>query len=67
LPQALDVGDPRVRLLARELRGDVVARGSAGYDAALRLFDTRFDGIRPLAVAYCENVDDVARTAWSST
>src|SRR5829696_6582440 len=61
LPQLLDAADPRVRALDRELRGDVVARASAGYDAARRLTNTRFDGLKPLAVAYCESADDVAR------
>jgi FAD/FMN-containing dehydrogenase len=61
LPELLEQGDARVRALARELRGDVVARGAAGYDAARLLRNTRFDGIRPLAVAYCESADDVAR------
>jgi FAD/FMN-containing dehydrogenase len=54
--------DPRVRELARELRGRVVGRGASGYDAARVLFNTRFDGIKPLAVAYCETADDVARS-----
>jgi len=58
--------DPRVRALARELRGDVIGRGDAGYDAARVLFNTRFDGIKPLAVAYCETAADVQRAiAWA--
>jgi FAD/FMN-containing dehydrogenase len=61
LPELLDQGDSRIRALARELRGDVVARGAAGYDTARLLRSTRFDAIRPLAVAYCESADDVAR------
>jgi FAD/FMN-containing dehydrogenase len=61
LPDLLDAADPRVRALDRELRGDVVGRGASGYDSARLLRNTRFDGIRPLAVAYCETAEDVAR------
>jgi FAD/FMN-containing dehydrogenase len=61
LPNLLDAADPPVRTLARELRGDVVARGASRYDAARLLRNTRFDAIRPLAVAYCESAEDVAR------
>jgi FAD/FMN-containing dehydrogenase len=61
LPQLLEDVDPRVRALDRELRGDVVGRGSAGYETARLLTNTRFDGLKPLAVAYCESADDVAR------
>jgi FAD/FMN-containing dehydrogenase len=58
--------DPRVRQLRRELRGDVVARGAPGYGTAHLLFSTRFDGVKPFAVAFCETADDVARcVAWS--
>ena len=58
--------DPRVRALAHQLQGDVVGRGQAGYAAARRLYSTRFDGVRPLAVAYCENATDVAKAIhWS--
>ncbi len=58
--------DPRVRALARELRGDVVGRDDTGYDVARLLTSTRFDSIKPLAVAYCETADDVSRCVrWS--
>jgi FAD/FMN-containing dehydrogenase len=58
--------DPRVRALARELTGTVIGRGQAGYETARRLYSTRFDGIRPLAVAYCESAADVAKAIrWS--
>jgi FAD/FMN-containing dehydrogenase len=62
LPVASAAADPRVRALARELRGDVVARGQPGYGVARRLYSPRFDAVRPLAVAYCEGADDVARS-----
>ena len=58
--------DPRVRALARELQGDVVGRGDRRYDAARVLFNTRFDGIKPLAVAFCETATDVEKAiAWA--
>jgi FAD/FMN-containing dehydrogenase len=61
LPELFEASDPRVRALARELRGDVVERGAPGYGTARLLRSTRFDGVKPLAVAYCESADDVAR------
>jgi FAD/FMN-containing dehydrogenase len=68
LPQLFDAADPRVRALARELRGDVVGRGAPGYGQARLLASTRFDAIKPLAIAFCETADDVARCmAWSRT
>lgn len=66
LLSSADAVDPRVRALARELTGTVIGRGQAGYDAARRLYSTRFDGIRPFAVAYCENAADVTKAiSWS--
>jgi FAD/FMN-containing dehydrogenase len=53
--------DPRVGELDTLLTGRVVGRTDPGYDAARVLFDTTFDGVRPLAVAYCASADDVAR------
>src|SRR5690348_11264479 len=53
--------DPRVRALAKDLTGRVIGRGQAGYDAARLLYSTRFDGVHPLAVAYCASATDVAR------
>ena len=61
LPELVEAGDPRVRALARELRGDVIGRGAPAYASARLLPSTRFDGIRPLAIARCESADDVAR------
>lgn len=54
--------DPRVRSLSKELQGAVVGQGDAGYDRARLLYSTRFDGIKPLAVAYCENGNDVSKS-----
>ena len=50
------------RELDRSIRGDVVQRGAAGYDAARVLYDTRFDGVKPQAIAYCESLADVQKT-----
>ena len=35
--------------------------GDAGYGVARQLWDRRFDGLRPRAVAYCASVEDVVR------
>jgi FAD/FMN-containing dehydrogenase len=60
------LADPKLAQLARELEGPVVARGSASYAQARLLYDTLFDGIAPLAIAYCESPTDVAKTIrWS--
>src|SRR5882762_9765164 len=48
--------------LARGLRGELVLRGAPGYDQARVLFDTRFDGVKPQAVVFCESLTDVQRT-----
>jgi len=53
--------DPRVRALAKQLTGTVIGRGQTGYDTARLLYSTRFDALRPLAVAYCESAGDVAK------
>lgn len=45
--------------LARSLRGRLVRPSDAGYDTARRLYNTRFDQIRPAAVARCANDADV--------
>jgi FAD/FMN-containing dehydrogenase len=46
--------------LARDLSGPLVRPGASGYSTALRLFDPRFDGIRPAGIAYCHAPQDVA-------
>ncbi len=52
--------------LARELDGDVVTRSSPRYPSARLVYDTRFDGVRPLAIAYPVSVADVQRVVrWS--
>jgi hypothetical protein len=57
---------PPLAELQRDIDGSVVARTSPGYTRAHRLYNTRFDAYRPLAVAYCESVGDVEKTiAWA--
>src|SRR5436305_11610407 len=50
------------RELDRSLRGDVVQRGASGYDAARVVYDTRYDAVKPQAIAFCESVADVQKT-----
>jgi FAD/FMN-containing dehydrogenase len=51
--------DPRLRALARELRGPVYAPGSSGYERAHRVVNLRYAGIDPMGVAQPETVADV--------
>lgn len=60
LSRSLDVDRP-VAALAKTLDGHVVVPASAGYDAARRLWNTRFDGLRPRAIVYCASIQDVVR------
>jgi FAD/FMN-containing dehydrogenase len=53
--------DGPVRKLARMLDGDVIAPGSARYASARLLWDTRFDRLKPRAIAYCASRADVER------
>jgi FAD/FMN-containing dehydrogenase len=43
------------------LTGSLVRPGDAGYDRARLLFNPRFDGVRPAAVARCATAQDVQR------
>ncbi|MGW8376992.1 FAD-binding oxidoreductase [Streptomyces sp. ODS28] len=45
--------------LAKGLDGTVVRPGDAHYGAAHKLFNPRFDGVRPAGVAYCAGSQDV--------
>ena len=47
--------------LARSLDGTLITRASPRYANAKQLYDTRFDAIRPLAIAYCQSVGDVQK------
>jgi FAD/FMN-containing dehydrogenase len=63
---ALPLADAPVARLARMLDGDVVVPGSSRYAGARQLWDTRFDVLKPRAIAYCANVADVERVVrWS--
>lgn len=53
--------DGPVQALARMLDGDVVVPGAARYETAKLLWDTRFDSLKPRAIAYCANAVDVER------
>jgi FAD/FMN-containing dehydrogenase len=46
--------------LARDLSGRLVRPGETGYTVARRLFDPRFDDLRPAGIAYCRNPSDVS-------
>ena len=48
--------------LRASLVGRLVRPSDAGYDAARRLYDPRYDGVQPAAVAYCANPTDVQRS-----
>jgi FAD/FMN-containing dehydrogenase len=61
------VVDTRLSALARQLDGDLVVRGGVGYAQARLLWNPRFDGIRPLAIAYAETIADIRRVIrWAS-
>jgi FAD/FMN-containing dehydrogenase len=46
--------------LRRDLSGPLVRPGDAAYAVSRRLFDPRFDSLRPAGIAYCRNPHDVA-------
>jgi FAD/FMN-containing dehydrogenase len=50
---------PDFAALARSLTGDLIRPGDQRYDGARLLYNTRFDDIRPQAVARCVSADDV--------
>jgi len=51
--------DPRLRELARSVRGPVLTPSSVAYARARLPFNKRYDGVRPLAVAQPVNARDV--------
>jgi FAD/FMN-containing dehydrogenase len=53
-------GDPRLHSLTAAVRGQVITRTSSSYDAARRIFDSLYDGVRPLAVVRPVDARDVA-------
>ncbi|AQW52375.1 FAD-binding oxidoreductase [Streptomyces violaceusniger] len=46
--------------LGKDLQGDLVRPGDSDYTSASRLYNTRFDHLRPAAVAYIENTSDIS-------
>jgi FAD/FMN-containing dehydrogenase len=67
LAQARASADPRLAALAGALDGDLVPRGGRGYAQARLIWNPRFDGIRPLAIAYVETIADIRRAiAWAN-
>jgi FAD/FMN-containing dehydrogenase len=48
--------------LARALDGTLVRPGDASWATAHQLYNTRFDGLRPAAVAYVAHADDIRTT-----
>jgi FAD/FMN-containing dehydrogenase len=53
--------DPRLRELERELDGDVVTPSDPKYARARLAENTRFDAVKPLAIAFPESVADVQK------
>ncbi|WP_262061522.1 FAD-binding oxidoreductase [Streptomyces sp. STR69] len=45
--------------LARDLDGTLVRPGDASWKTAHQLYNTRFDNLKPAAVAYIANADDI--------
>ena len=60
--KSVEAADPAVTALAHTLDGEVVRPGTARYAGARELWDSRFDALRPRAIAYCANAADVQRT-----
>ncbi|MFS4095091.1 FAD-binding oxidoreductase [Streptomyces sp. AF1A] len=48
--------------LARSLDGTLVRPGDATWKTAHQLYNTRFDGLKPAAVAYVAHADDIRTT-----
>ncbi|MFJ3304379.1 FAD-binding oxidoreductase [Streptomyces sp. NPDC086549] len=48
--------------LARELDGPLVRPSDASWTTAHQLYNTRFDGLKPAAVAYVSHADDIRTT-----
>jgi FAD/FMN-containing dehydrogenase len=46
--------------LGRDLSGPLIRPGESSYQVAKRLFDPRFDGLRPAGIAYCRSPQDVS-------
>ncbi len=53
--------DPRLRELAREVRGPVITPASPAYNHARVVYNERFDGVHPLGIVQPISIDDVRR------
>jgi FAD/FMN-containing dehydrogenase len=58
--------DPRLRSLARDVRGPVITPGDAAYGQARLVYNERFDAIHPLGIVQPSSVADVrAAVRWA--
>lgn len=60
-PSASATGPATLPALAKALHGTLVRPQDSGYATGRRLYNTRFDGLRPAAIAYVTSADDVRR------
>lgn len=58
-PSATTTAAPDWAALARGLDGQLIRPGDAEYPSARQLYNTRFDSLKPAAVAYVAGEDDV--------
>jgi len=66
--RSLPRADPRILALDRAVRGPVLRRGPAAYEAVRRPFDALYDSIEPLAVVQPLDAKDVsAVVGWART
>ncbi len=67
-PGLARAGGGKLAGLANAVRGPVLVPSSAGYDAARSVFDSLYDGIKPLAVVQPLDAKDVAAVVnWART
>ena len=59
VPPSATIGPPEWPALRSALKGEVVLPADAAYDRARVLYNTRFDAVRPQAVARCASSADV--------
>ncbi|MEU7045822.1 FAD-binding oxidoreductase [Streptomyces varsoviensis] len=59
-PAGRKAGDPDWTALGKGLSGDLIRPDDADYATARQLYNTRFDGRRPAAVAYTAGASDIA-------
>jgi FAD binding domain/Berberine and berberine like len=63
---ALGAVDPRLRQLARQVKGPVITPASGAYAHARLVYNERFDGVHPLGIFQPVSVEDVRRVvAWA--